>query len=722
MSSNNRRSARFSRSVHRKAISTQRPLYGSLAGQGSTNFRLMRLDPGVFDQTVTCTLEEIPLDKAPPYKALSYAWDNAVGSSSSGSAASTMMISCNNVPIPVSPNLYAALKRLRSRDRIVNLWVDAVCINQQDPDERGHQVGIMRQIYQQAEEVAIWLGSKRDDDDLAEDFMLSSNLTSLDWTDNEEINRLFWLEFLRRSSCQRQYIFGAFCVFWLLSFGIPASVTPHISSPFGQSSCILNGIQAIMDQAWWQRSWILQETVVAAKATCYYATLSCPWTMITKAAASYMNGQLSTNIDSAYGYISILSQFARQVRDIEIIRQDWRNPSKLVSLLPLLRQFRIRNATDPRDKVYALLGMVQYWGGQHKIAPDYNLDVTDVYWQATITIIKNTQSLEVLCGTPNATSDGEEQFTDHGHPSWVIDWSYKPSATENIRLETQGFYDASSYLPPGQVRLHGPLLLEVEGVELDRIHWVSDKVVYSHHGRDGGAKRWREVVNKWAELVTEVLGDDNQPYAGGGTVGSAFWRTLCGNIEYTHAGLSCAGDDVSSVYAKWRNVDFHHRRTTSIIGDYLQEPAFNANNGLTDKELESEKRNAFHYAVRFACSDRKFFITEKGYIGTGPRGVHRGDKVFVVSGSRVPLILRPLTQKVGCRDRVVETLIKRRGMDQVFFQAGEQAKEMMKRTDNICNERHQGLYNLIGDAYVHGVMNGVRLPASNPSLTPLFLW
>ncbi|KAK4199557.1 hypothetical protein QBC40DRAFT_340419 [Triangularia verruculosa] len=340
MSSNKRKSQPFSVSLQRRARSRKEiPLYGSLAGQGSTNFRLMRLNPGILGQAVSCTLEELALQNAPPYKALSYAWDNAISRSSSNSSPSTMMISCNNVPITVSTNLYAALQRLRSKDKVVNLWVDAV--------------------YEQAEEVAIWLGSKRDDDDLAEDPMLSLGLTSLDWTENEETNRLFWLEFLRRTNCQRQYIFGAFCVFWLLSLGIPASVAPHISSPVGQSSCILNGIQAIMEQAWWQRTWVLQETVVAAKATCYYATLSCPWTMITKAAASYMTGQLSTNIDSAYGYVALLSQFARQVRDIEIIRQDWRNPSRLVSLLPLLRQFRIRNVTDPRDKVYALLGMVQ---------------------------------------------------------------------------------------------------------------------------------------------------------------------------------------------------------------------------------------------------------------------------------------------------------------------------------------------------------------------------
>ncbi|KAK4673982.1 hypothetical protein QC763_116550 [Podospora pseudopauciseta] len=442
--------------------------------------------------------------------------------------------------------------------------------------------------------------------------------------------------------------------------------------------------------------------------------------MITKAAASYMNGQLSTNIDSAYGYVSFLAQFARQVRDIEIIRQDWRNPSKLVSLLPLLRQFRIRNATDPRDKVYALIGMVQYWGGQHKIAPDYNLDVTNVYWQVSITVIKNMQSLEVLCGTPNATSDGDPRLTHPGHPSWVIDWSYRPSATENIRLETQGFYDASSRLPPGQVRLHGRLLLEVEGVELDRIHWVCDEVVNSHHGRDGGARRWREVVKSWEELVAEVLGDDNRPYAGGGTVGNAFWRTICGNIEYTHAGISLAGDDVSSAYAKWRSVDFHHRRTTSIVGDHLQEPVFNAKYGMTEKELESEKRNAFHYAVRFACSDRKFFITDKGYIGTGPRGVSSGDRVSVVSGSRVPLILRPSTQEVGCNHRVVETLIKR-PEDRVFYQAGEEAKQMMRQGDSVCNELHRGLYNLIGDAYVHGAMDGVGLPADGSFLAPVFL-
>ncbi len=82
------------------------------------------------------------------YKALSYSWKNE-------DVAPDVAILCNSKPIYVSGNLRAALRRLRAPNEVVRIWVDAICINQQDNAERAYQVGMMRDIYQNSTEVLI---------------------------------------------------------------------------------------------------------------------------------------------------------------------------------------------------------------------------------------------------------------------------------------------------------------------------------------------------------------------------------------------------------------------------------------------------------------------------------------------------------------------------------------------------------------------------------------
>lgn len=87
------------------------------------------------------------------YEALSYTW---------GSIDKTHTIMIDNYELPITENLFIALQHLRSahQDRI--LWVDAICIDQENLEERGHQVGQMARIYRTAKRVLIWLGPAED--------------------------------------------------------------------------------------------------------------------------------------------------------------------------------------------------------------------------------------------------------------------------------------------------------------------------------------------------------------------------------------------------------------------------------------------------------------------------------------------------------------------------------------------------------------------------------
>lgn len=111
---------------------------------------------------IQCRLLHVPLSDAPCYEALSYTWADENGDSSLSST-----IKLDKCPFLVTKNLAAALRQLRlsSSERI--FWIDTICIDQKNDGERSHQVAVMRTIYEKANEVAIWLGTKYENSDLA---------------------------------------------------------------------------------------------------------------------------------------------------------------------------------------------------------------------------------------------------------------------------------------------------------------------------------------------------------------------------------------------------------------------------------------------------------------------------------------------------------------------------------------------------------------------------
>lgn len=92
------------------------------------------------------------------YEALSYVW---------GSNTNSRTIKLNSCAFPVMKNLYLALSRLRNRQLERILWVDAICIDQNNREEKAKQIPLMRTIYAQAQHVIVWLGEAYGDGDKA---------------------------------------------------------------------------------------------------------------------------------------------------------------------------------------------------------------------------------------------------------------------------------------------------------------------------------------------------------------------------------------------------------------------------------------------------------------------------------------------------------------------------------------------------------------------------
>ncbi|KAF7524140.1 hypothetical protein G7054_g11523 [Neopestalotiopsis clavispora] len=118
-----------------------------------SSFRLLRLLPGNFDEVVRCEIHVDDLRNFPSFSAISYTWADE-----NGDDRELTNISINDRSLQVTKNCDAALRRVRKWSANVYIWIDAICIDQDNDVERGHQVKLMPQIYQQARKVFMYVG------------------------------------------------------------------------------------------------------------------------------------------------------------------------------------------------------------------------------------------------------------------------------------------------------------------------------------------------------------------------------------------------------------------------------------------------------------------------------------------------------------------------------------------------------------------------------------
>jgi Heterokaryon incompatibility protein (HET) len=155
---------------------------------GNNEIRILKVESASrMSEPIRCRLEHTSLNDLPPYTALSYCW---------GSASDCRTIYVDRHSVQIRANLYYALRQLRSEDTR-ELWVDALCINQDDNAEKNSQIYLMRNIYYRAQEVIAWVGL-----DGREDGPLIASLqegTALETEFFDQLNRFLRREYWRRA-------------------------------------------------------------------------------------------------------------------------------------------------------------------------------------------------------------------------------------------------------------------------------------------------------------------------------------------------------------------------------------------------------------------------------------------------------------------------------------------------------------------------------------------
>ncbi|KAK1491579.1 HET domain-containing protein [Colletotrichum tamarilloi] len=288
------------------------------------SIRLLMLHPGSTGE-ISCDIFEASLDSDGiiPYEALSYAW---------GSIDLSASIIANGKTLRITNNLFTALTYLRDDHVSKVMWIDAVCIDQSNVAERGHQVGQMAGIYRGAEQVIIWLGPP-------------THETNLLFGCLEELHKSWARQKSRDDLVQAQEQWSKI----------------RQNSELDQAVLLdlqRKGLVSLLEETWFTRIWVLQEVSHARAASIYCGKWSVPAYML-NIAAKLVGVVPDTGCQAV---LDLLPDSFTQ-----------RSPRKNV-LLALLQKFQNSKASDPRDMVYALLAIasdVSQSDSGSLLLPDY---------------------------------------------------------------------------------------------------------------------------------------------------------------------------------------------------------------------------------------------------------------------------------------------------------------------------------------------------------------
>ncbi|KAI0972402.1 HET-domain-containing protein [Xylaria arbuscula] len=338
--------------------------------------RVLELLPGVFQSDLRGSLRTVALGDKPSYTALSYTWGGRAEERFLKIRPDAKRMS-KSVELPITDNLFRALRRLRRPIKTQVLWVDAVCINQDDIDERSAQVALMEEIYSNASSTAIWLGdisgTSIHDEELTGGQKLVQSASSI--LRNNPVSDILW-----NVDC------------------IPMDHAIQTTTP-----------------SWKDRGWVIQEYVLSQRPYFQFGSRTRminkadPWLGHRGFAVPDSGFILEKKIDMFPG----LWGLAERLKKLDQIRVEMER-GKQMSLYHAALSTSASETTDPRDKVYSLLGFLN--PVERKLVyPDYHSSTEVVFSRATYAAFK---------GPTNFAIFELKKFDTSGGPSTLPTWAY----------------------------------------------------------------------------------------------------------------------------------------------------------------------------------------------------------------------------------------------------------------------------------------------------------
>ncbi|KAI6364618.1 hypothetical protein MCOR25_005623 [Pyricularia grisea] len=465
--------------------------------------RVFELEAGGFSDPIVGRLVPQPID-GEPYEAISYVWGDTHDRRNITIQGKTLSVTASlhaaltafrHLPLPDSaygsdgdddasssrPEIGSAKSVVQQRRRPVRrLWADAVCINQEDLDERTSQVELMGRIFAGAHRVLAWMGWEKG----AEGRQYTRDAIRFihDFMQDPE-GRLAEARILLHHDPTDPHTVGD------PADGTLALLSEEDRSRYREQARWWSALKLFFDIEYFHRTWIVQELGLAREAIVYTALwpaanteegksqplelYSVDWPLLGRFVKF-----LDYNAASLVTHLGILLWVAHHILMIWEIKEDG---TPACDFLTGMHWARILGVTDPRDRVYSLLGHpLAVMDGVPVIKPDYTVTRGIVYTKLAATFIQKTKNLYVT-----ALVDHEEDVSveerdwdpddESRMPSWVPDWhsinrttplsySVAPAQEEDAEIRIEGEIQGTKGMPMPHLLVRGWLVDEIAAV------------------------------------------------------------------------------------------------------------------------------------------------------------------------------------------------------------------------------------------------------------------
>ncbi|KAL5410048.1 hypothetical protein PMIN03_005624 [Paraphaeosphaeria minitans] len=463
-------------------------------------FRLLRVKRPWDMIPFECDLVTFDLDaEIPEYTAVSYAWGP--------DPARPKALGVNGRRLQVTESAYQVVHDLTPEKGERYIWVDFICINQEDVIERANQVKRMGLIYAKASQVTIILNTVTpvdygDSDRVAHHLnKLNANLKRSTWKLDEQV------AYFQKVGTYR------------------VSVGWEV-------------LTRLFQREYWTRAWIVQEIAMAQKIIVVYGDNELPWNDIASFARAFRNPDNNTALDvmgTMFGGGSVPLSYIMKILQIDNMREAYRADG--VDILDLLFHGWQFNATDPRDNIFAFQGLTRE-ELPLGIQPNYQQSVLDLFLNVTYFLMgRNDRPLWFLKLAGRGFGDRSIHsrycsLEDEELPSWVPNWS-------EVALKGQLFPIALPQFDPGIIDIDptGKILL-LEAVSYDTIvatvaHPMMKDVprIIALELKGDMTKRLLDMGKDFKALHEAFARFVPEPYPTGTSREEILWRVLLGETS-----------------------------------------------------------------------------------------------------------------------------------------------------------------------------------------------
>ena len=608
--------------------------------------RLVNILPGTQQDQLQGLIIHVLSASPPPYRALSYVW---------GTDQQPEELLTPDGALSITSSLSKALRSLRRKDKSITLWVDAICTNQKDGREKEKQIRMLPVIFQNASFTYAYLDGGDGGDNVMEMLMQVRVKAAI-----EERSRLCKAQSSEEHDSDSRY-------------GIQPSeeTTEKDSASIDESS--------VEEEDWpdelpkvptsWRDSPIpaLNDDIWASVKALFSLPFFRRVWIVQEVVASFnvkiVCGKWTMDWSDLHLAIEIIDRHL-QLSDHDTThlssswepfmslaaQREWEARSHRWSLSMLLEHFRYAESTLSRDRLFAMLGLASD-GNEPDFEPDYESPLETIVLRFARVFVRQGRGMQLLYRA-GLRSD------NHKFPSWIPDWTVqRPSSLADVSEGGITFGASGPHQPMIECSPDSDELL-ADGYAVDVIESIS---ISSNAEAELGLY-FSEVD---AMIDGAVLRPTPTPRE------DLKWKVPIAGALFPKVVMP-GGVDLRTSYAALRN-SMDRKGKGKSIGERV---AFGGDDNhqaiyqlmIERMSAESYRNQGLSYLTALQDTVRgwKFVVTKKGHVGTVPTLAQAGDIIAVLKGGRVPFILK-------------------------------------------ASDTRPGAFRLVGECYVHGLMNGEGL-------------